>query len=147
MKVADILRIKGDAVQTALSWNTVAEAATRLAGPPAIGALVVCDDGKRERVDGIVSERDMVRRLATDGAGLLDLTVADVMTRHVITCAPQDSLTDVMTQMNRWRHRHLPVVDHGRLCGMISIGDVVKQRLAEMSTETGVLRDIYLASH
>ncbi|WP_226361988.1 CBS domain-containing protein [Pseudonocardia sp. ICBG1142] len=118
MKVSDILRIKGDTVQTVLSWNTIAEAATRLAGPPAIGALVVSDDGRRERVDGIVSERDIVRRLA-----------------------------DAMGLMNRWRHRHLPVVDGGRLVGMISIGDVVKQRLAEMGTEAGVLRDIYLASH
>ncbi len=147
MKVSDILRIKGDTVHTALSWNTIAEAATRLAGPPAIGALVVSDDGRRERVDGIVSERDIVRRLATDGAGLLDLTVADVMTRHVVTCSPEDSLTEAMGLMNRWRHRHRPVVDDGRLVGMISIGDVVKQRLAEMSTEAGVLRDIYLASH
>ena len=147
MKVSDILRIKGDAVHTVLSWNTVEEAATRLAGPPPIGALVVSDDGFRERVDGIVSERDIVRRLATDGVGLMKLTVADIMTRHVITCAPDESITEVMAKMNRWRHRHLPVVDEGRLCGMISIGDVVKQRLAEMSTEAGVLRDIYLASH
>lgn len=147
MKVSDILRIKGGTVQTVLSWNTVGEAAQRLAGPPAIGALVVSDDGFRERVHGIISERDIVRRLSTDGAGLLRLTVADVMTRHVVTCSPEDQLTEVMAQMNRWRHRHLPVVDHGRLCGMISIGDVVKQRLAEMSTEAGVLRDMYLASH
>lgn len=147
MKVSDILRIKGGAVHTVLSWNTVGEAATRLAGPPAIGALVVSDDGFRERVDGIISERDIVRRLATDGDGLTHLSVADVMTRHVITCTPDDSLSDVMESMNRWRHRHLPVVADGRLCGMISIGDVVKQRLAEMSTEAGVLRDIYLASH
>lgn len=147
MKVSDILRIKGDAVHTVLSWNTVGEAAARLAGPPAIGALVVSDDGFRERVDGIVSERDIVRRLATDGAGLTRLTVADVMTRHVITCSPEEPISEVMAKMNRWRHRHLPVVENGRLRGMISIGDVVKQRLAEMSTEAGVLRDIYLASH
>lgn len=130
-----------------LSWSTVGEAATRLAGPPAIGALVVSDDGFRERVDGIISERDLVRRLATDGAALTRLRVADVMTRHVVTCSPDDTLAEVMAQMNRWRHRHLPVVADGRLCGTISIGDVVKQRLAEMRTEAGVLRDIYLASH
>lgn len=147
MKVADILRIKGASVQTVLSWTTVAEAAVRLAGPPAIGALVVCDDGFRERVDGILSERDIVRRLAVDGPRLTTLTVAEVMTRHVITCSPDDPVAEVMASMNRWRHRHLPVVEHGKLCGMISIGDVVKQRLAEMTTETGVLRDIYLASH
>lgn len=147
MKVSDILRAKGGTVHTVLSWNTVGEAATRLAGPPGIGALVVSDDGFRERVDGIISERDIVRRLATDGPGLLTLTVADIMTRHAITCSPDNSIAEVMALMNRWRHRHLPVVENGRLCGMISIGDVVKQRLAEMSTEAGVLRDIYLASH
>ncbi|MBC3192929.1 CBS domain-containing protein [Pseudonocardia sp. C8] len=147
MKVSDILQFKGDSVHTVLSWNTVPEAAARLAGPPAIGALVVSDDGFRERVDGIVSERDIVRRFASDGAGLVKLTVADIMTRHVITCSPDDSIAEVMATMNRWRHRHLPVVENGKLCGLISIGDVVKQRLAEMSTEAGVLRDIYLASH
>ncbi|MFP5021958.1 CBS domain-containing protein [Pseudonocardia phyllosphaerae] len=145
MKVADILRVKGDSVQTVLSYNTVAEAAARLAGPPAIGALVVSDDGNRTSVDGIVTERDLVRHLASDGPGLFNLKVADIMNPHAITCSPEDSLADVMTTMNRWRHRHLPVVEHGRLCGMVSIGDVVKQRLAEMSTQAGVLRDIYLA--
>lgn len=147
MKVSDILRAKGGTVHTVLSWNTVGEAAIRLAGPPGIGALVVSDDGFRERVDGIISERDIVRRLATDGPDLMTLTVADIMTRHAITCSPDNSIAEVMALMNRWRHRHLPVVENGRLCGMISIGDVVKQRLAEMSTEAGVLRDIYLASH
>ncbi|WP_085915363.1 MULTISPECIES: CBS domain-containing protein [Pseudonocardia] len=147
MKVSDILRIKGDSVHTVLSWNTIGEAATRLSGPPAIGALVVSDDGFRERVAGIISERDIVRRFATEGAGLTRLTVADVMTRAVVTCSPDDSIAEVMVLMNRWRHRHLPVVQNGKLCGMVSIGDVVKQRLAEMSTETGVLRDIYIASH
>ncbi|MEQ3554445.1 CBS domain-containing protein [Pseudonocardia nematodicida] len=145
MKVADILRIKGDTVHTVLSWNTLPEAAARLAGPPSLGALVVSDDGFRERVDGIISERDVVRRLATDGAGVMNLTVADVMTRHVVTCAPTDSIEDAMGLMNRWRHRHLPVVEDHKLVGLISIGDVVKRRLAEMQTEAGVLRDIYLS--
>ncbi|MEV1292560.1 CBS domain-containing protein [Pseudonocardia sp. NPDC049635] len=147
MKVSDILRIKGDTVHTVLPWNTIGEAAARLAGPPAIGALVVSDDGFRERIAGIISERDIVRRFATEGAGLTRLTVADVMTRSVVTCSPDDSLVEMMALMNRWRHRHLPVVARGKLCGMVSIGDVVKQRLAEMTTEAGVLRDIYIASH
>lgn len=146
MKVADILKIKGDEVRTVWSQAPVSEAVRRLAGPPSIGALVVSDDG-RGSVDGIISERDLVRRLGTDGAGLLSLTVADVMTHHVVTCTPEDSLDDVMVEMTRRRHRHLPVVRDGRLGGLVSIGDVVLHRLAEMRTEAGVLRDIYLASH
>lgn len=146
MKVADILRIKGDAVTTVQSWCSMAEAVQRLSGPPAIGALVVSDDGRR-RLDGLVSERDVVRRLGTDGPALLERTVGDVMIHHPVTCAPEDTLTEVMATMTRSRHRHLPVVVGGRVVGLVSIGDVVRQRLAEMTTETGVLRDIFLASH
>ncbi|TCK21633.1 CBS domain-containing protein [Pseudonocardia endophytica] len=145
MKVADILRIKGDDVTTVPSWTSMAEAVQLLSGPPAIGALVVSDDG-RGRLDGIVSERDVVRRLAADGPSLLERTVGDVMVHLPESCTPEDTLAEVMATMTRSRHRHLPVVVGGRIRGLISIGDVVRQRLAEMTTETGVLRDIYLAS-
>ncbi|MBW0102343.1 CBS domain-containing protein [Pseudonocardia sp. KRD291] len=146
MKVADILKIKGDAVRTVPSRTPVPEAVRLLAGPPPIGALVVSDDEGRT-VHGIISERDLVRRLGTDGTRLLELTVADVMTRHVVTCTLDNTLDEVMAEMTRRRHRHLPVVRNDRLVGLVSIGDVVRHRLAEMRTETGVLRDIYLASH
>lgn len=146
MKVSDILRIKGDDVQTVNSWTSMAEAVRMLSGPPPIGALVVSDDGRR-RLDGLVSERDVVRRLGTDGPALLERTVGDVMVHHPVTCTPEDSLAEVMATMTRSRHRHLPVVVGGRVRGLVSIGDVVRQRLAEMTTETGVLRDIYIASH
>ncbi len=146
MKVADILKTKGDDVRTVPSWTPVPDAVRLLAGPPPIGALVVSDDGNGG-VHGIISERDLVRRLGTDGARLLELTVAEVMTRHVVTCTMDDTLDAVMAEMTRRRHRHLPVVRNERLCGLVSIGDVVRHRLAEMRTETGVLRDMYLASH
>lgn len=146
MKVADILRIKGDDVRTVQSWCSMAEAVQMLSGPPPIGALVVCDDGKG-RLDGLLSERDVVRRLGTDGPALLGRTVGDVMVHLPETCTPDDTLAEVMARMTRSRHRHLPVVVGGRVRGLVSIGDVVRQRLAEMTTEAGVLRDIYLASH
>lgn len=146
MKVADLLKIKGDKVHVVQSWVTMPEAVRMLTGPPAIGALVVSDDGMG-RLDGIVSERDVVRWLGIDGAALLDRTVGDVMTRRPATCSADDSLTEVMAVMTRSRHRHLPVMENDRVVGVISIGDVVRQRLAEMRTETGVLRDIYIASH
>lgn len=145
MKVSDILRLKGDDVRTVQSWVSMAEAVRLLSGPPPVGALVVSDDG-RGRLDGLVSERDVVRRLGTDGPALLERTVGEVMVHLPVTCRPDDTLAEVMATMTRSRHRHLPVVADGRVRGLVSIGDVVRQRLAEMTTEAGVLRDIYLAS-
>jgi CBS domain-containing protein len=103
-----------------------------------IGALVASDDG--ERVDGIISERDIVRALASRGSGLLSLSVAEVMTRGVITCDPTESVSELMAEMTNRRIRHLPVVQDGRLCGIVSIGDVVKNRLDEIEYEAKSLR-------
>lgn len=144
MKVADILKAKGDTVQTVQSWCSVADAVGRLSGPPPIGALVVSDDG-RGRLDGILTERDVVRRLRDAGTSLLELSVADVMSSHVPTCAPEDTLEHVMQEMTRFRHRHLPVVRGGVVCGLVSIGDVVRHRLSEMQMRADVMRDIYIA--
>jgi len=144
VKVADILRLKGDTVQTVHSWTPMAEAVDRMAGPPPIGALVVCDDG-RGHVDGLITERDLIRGLQAMGATLCQRTVAEVMTRHVPVCSPQDNLTELMKKMTRSRYRHLPVVQSGTLCGLVSIGDVVRHRLQEMQLESDVLRDMYMA--
>lgn len=144
MKVADILRLKGDTVQTVHSWTPVAEAVDRMAGPPSIGALVVCDDG-RGHVDGLITERDLIRGLRTVGAAVCEKTVGEFMTRHTPMCTAQDTLTHLMREMTRSRFRHLPVVQDGVLCGLISIGDVVHHRLQEMQLEADVLRDMYLA--
>ena len=144
MKVADILRAKGSAVTTVGPDTSVVVALHRLK-TGGIGALVVSADG--ERIDGIVSERDVVRGLAERGARILDCTVRDLMTKHVTTCGPDDPLQHVMAEMTRRRVRHLPVVEAEQLRGIISIGDIVKARLEELELETHVLRDAYLARH
>jgi CBS domain-containing protein len=144
MKVADILKIKGDEVHIAYSWTTIAGAIERLAGPPEIGALVVSDDG-RGHIRGIITEREIVRGLHTHGAAMLEQSVAQFMRHTVPTCTPEDTLGQLMVQMTRSRHRHLPVVRDGVVCGLVSIGDVVRHRLGEMQLENDVLRDMYLA--
>ena len=142
MRISDILGEKGIEVHTALPWVSVADATRRLADAE-VGALVVCDAEKRIR--GIVSERDIVRALAKRGSGIMEEPVEAVMTHDVHTCAPQETVARAMTMMTRFRYRHLPVVDHGKLVGMISIGDLVKHRVREMELETGVLRDRVIA--
>jgi CBS domain-containing protein len=106
-----------------------------------VGALVVSDDG--EAVEGTLSERDVVWALSRKGGGALDLRVADCMTRGGPVCAPETLIQDAMAEMTRRRQRHLPVLRDGKLCGLISLGDVVKNRLDELELETNILRDAY----
>ena len=138
MKIEAMLAEKGDRVATVRSDATIASV-VRLLKLERIGALVVSDDGSA--ISGIISERDIVRGLAEHGEALLDMTVAEIMTSAVKTCRPDAKVTDVMTEMTRGRFRHMPVVEGGKLSGIISIGDVVKNRLEELETETHVLRD------
>jgi CBS domain-containing protein len=142
MRITDILGEKGVEVHTALPWISVADAARRLTDAE-VGALVVCDADKKIR--GIVSERDVVRAVVRRGAAALDDQVEAVMTHDVHTIAPQETVARAMALMTRFRYRHLPVVDAGKLVGMISIGDLVKHRVREMELETGVLRDRVIA--
>ncbi len=144
MRVETILEKKGRHVETVAPDASLQLAVHKLTVNN-IGALVVSPDG--QRVEGVISEREVVRGLAKRGAGLLDATVASAMSRGVPVCSPHDLLTAVMGQMTRTRNRHLPVVDKGRLCGIVSIGDVVKHRLEEMELEVNVLRDHYIARH
>ena len=146
MKVREILGAKGSRVVTIRSDATLSAAVHRLA-LERIGALVVSDDGVR--VAGILSERDVVAGLARDGADLLATgrRVADLMTRNVVTCGPDDTVKWLMAEMTRRRVRHLPVLDDGRLVGIVSIGDVVKSRLGEVELEATVLREAYIATH
>jgi CBS domain-containing protein len=146
MKVREILEAKGSRVVTIRPDATLSTAVHRLA-LERIGALVVSDDGLR--VAGILSERDIVTGLARDGADLLATGrhVADLMTRNVATCGPDDTVKWLMAEMTRRRVRHLPVVDDGRLVGVVSIGDVVKSRLGEVELEATVLREAYIAAH
>lgn len=102
-----------------------------------IGAVVVSRDG--EAVDGILSERDIVRALATTGPSCLELSVRDLMTPEVVGCRPDDTANSVLEKMTQGRFRHMPVVEDGRMVGVISIGDVVKARLAEIESENTAL--------
>jgi CBS domain-containing protein len=138
MTVKAILAAKGGDVVT-IEPNTKVLAASKLLTERRIGALVVT--GADRRVIGIVSERDIVQRLAADGAATLDLPLTEVMTRKVMTCTPGDTISSVMERMTEGKFRHLPVIDQGRLVGIISIGDVVKHRLQEMEREQSALRD------
>lgn len=137
MNVEMILRGKGRAVATIRPDESVIAALAALRDRN-IGALVVSNNG--ETVDGIISERDLVHGLADHGSALLALSVAAAMTRRVVTCTPTDSVADLMAEMTNRRIRHLPVVDHGRLVGIVSIGDLVKSRLDEIEYEARSLR-------
>jgi len=142
MDVKSILKAKGNNVVTVEPHIPVATA-VHLLKDEGIGAIVVSDNGKR--VLGIVSERDVVMGLATHGEDLLNRRVSEILTKEVVTCQPTDSVKQLMTEMTHQRVRHLPVVENDELCGMVSIGDIVKNRLAEAEMETGVLRDAYIA--
>lgn len=143
MTVDHILRTKGTAVVTAPPDTSLSKAATLLR-EHRIGAIVVSRDGSR--IDGILSERDIVAALARDGAAALDANVATAMTAEVVTCSRRESVQELMSVMTDRRIRHLPVADDtGALAGMISIGDVVKARLAEVEAEAAALRD-YIAT-
>lgn len=142
MNVATILKEKGHDVFTAASSDplmTIAEALAR----KRIGCIVIVD--KKERVAGIVSERDVVRLIADRGGEALADPVSECMTKKVITCEATDSIDKLMSEMTKGRFRHLPVVEDGRLVGLVSIGDVVKQRIAEAEMEAAAMRE-YIAT-
>ncbi|HEX5347915.1 MAG TPA: CBS domain-containing protein [Pseudonocardiaceae bacterium] len=145
MKVEEILKSKGRSVEIIEVDASIAEAVGRLNGPPQIGALVVCDENEQRPLVGTLTERDIIRGLGKYGAKLLTMQVTNVMSRNVPVCSPEDSITRLMHQMTASRYRHLPVVDRGELVGLVSIGDVVKARIADMELETGLLRDLYIA--
>ena len=152
MRIADILRTKGSAVATVTATTTVTGLLAELAVHN-IGAMVVIGTGTggQERSDsgvgallGIVSERDVVRHLREHGADLLRRPVADIMTAVSVTCHPDDPVDDLAALMTNNRVRHVPVLDQGRLTGIVSIGDVVKIRMEELQAEQQQLRD-YIA--
>jgi CBS domain-containing protein len=136
MRISDILRIKGNDVITVRPDDTVERLVAVLADRR-IGAAVVSRDGRS--IDGIASERDVVRALAQRGPSVLAEPVTAVHTAEVRSIDPQASLEELMRLMTEHRIRHLPVVDDGRLCGIVSIGDVVKNRIDELETEHAAL--------
>ncbi|GGL33228.1 CBS domain-containing protein [Phycicoccus endophyticus] len=138
MKIADVVKRKGDAVVTVGPEASVGEL-LGLLSEHGIGAVVVSGDGSA--VDGIVSERDVVRHLHTDGPALLEVPVRQIMTAEVHTCTPEDSLEDMAAQMTDRRIRHVPVVVDGTLAAIVSIGDIVKTRIDVLQAERDQLRD------
>lgn len=142
MTVAAILAKKGSAVKTIFATETVWALAQRLRAE-SVGAMVVRD--KADAIEGIVSERDIARGLAEHGSNLPGMPVSSLMTRGVITCTPGDSLATVARIMTQRRIRHVPVMEGGKLTGLVSIGDVLSHRLDEMQQEVNVLRDYAIA--
>ncbi|MEQ8839588.1 MAG: CBS domain-containing protein [Acidimicrobiales bacterium] len=133
MLISEVLQRKGNAVATIAPGASITEVVTALA-EYGVGALVVSADGNA--VDGIISERDVVRGLATHGGDTMDRTAADLMTREVVTCSQQATIEQLMTEMTERRFRHVPVTEDGRLVGIVSIGDVVNARVRNLETET-----------
>ena len=137
MRIADVLRTKGAAVATITPETSVSGLLTELSLHN-IGAMVVVSaDG----VAGIVSERDVVRKLHEHGVELLRLPVSQIMTTMVATCSPTDTVDHLTALMTTKRVRHIPVVENDRLVGIVSIGDVVKQRIEELESEQRALQD------
>lgn len=138
MRIRDVLQSKGSSsVITIVPDASVRDLLAQLAEHN-IGALVVSDDGATPA--GIVSERDVVRRLGTDPA-VLDLTVSQIMTAEIQVCEPSDKLDDLMGLMTEHRIRHVPVLEDGVLVGLVSIGDAVKMRMGELEFERDQLND------
>ena len=142
MAVAHILRQKGTTVVTVEPEDSVQTIVDMLARHR-IGAVVVVDPAGG--IAGIVSERDVVRAMVGDVAGVVSMTAKDIMTAKVRTCSPTDSEAELMQMMTESRIRHLPVVANGRVTGMISIGDVVKLRIESMEAEADQMKT-YIAS-
>jgi len=137
MTVSTILAEKGKTVITAATTDTIADICDVLA-KNRIGAVVVIDTGGL--IAGIVSERDIVRAISESGTGALTAIISSVMTSTVVTCRQEDAITTVMAHMSDGRFRHVPVVDDDKLIGVISIGDVVKYRIAQAEREAEEMR-------
>ena len=142
MSVRSILKTKGQSnVVTVAPDSSVREAAALL-GEKRIGTVVVSAGGKT--CDGILSERDIVRELGSRGAEVLDLKVSDIMTTEIQTCSMSDDDRSVLNRMTEGRFRHMPVVEDGEMVGLVSLGDVVKDRLNEVRAERDALTDLVM---
>jgi CBS domain-containing protein len=142
VKVENILKAKGSRVETIKPEAPLVLVLHKFAASD-IGALVVSADG--DRILGVISERDIVRGLHKHGERLMHMQARELMSKGVPICSPEDTIRHVMGEMTRTRNRHLPVVSDGKLCGIVSLGDVVKHRLEEMELETNILRESYIA--
>jgi CBS domain-containing protein len=138
MLVSQVLRGKGSEVATTPPDASIKDVLATLAGQ-GVGALVVSSDG--ETIEGIISERDIVRGLAESGAQCLDQFASELMTSEVVTTPPTASTEELMAKMSEGRFRHVPVVDDDKLAGIVSIGDIVKARVSELEAEREQLTD------
>lgn len=142
MNAASILAHKGADVVTADAEDTIEDAA-RVLTSKNIGAVVILDASGMPA--GVLSERDITAAIGRNGAGALAMRIAECMSRDVVICRPTDSLDVLMGRMTNRRIRHLPVAEGGKLLGVVSIGDVVKQKIAEAEAETEAMKT-YIAS-
>ena len=145
MIVRTILKDKASTeIATTVAGQKIGDAA-KLLDQRRIGALVVVDE--QRSLAGILSERDIVRGLSRHGMAVMDMRVGDLMTADVLTCAPDDTIDSLMNTMTSNRIRHLPVLDGGKLAGIITIGDVVKARLEETTMQVDSLREYVMSAH
>ena len=142
MTVASILKGKRTVVHWVSPTLSVGVVAERLRSAD-VGVMIVSSDG--ESLLGVISERDIAHGLAVHGAALPSLKVSDLMARSVITCTPEDDVAEIARIMTMRRIRHIPVMDEGRIAGVVSIGDVLKSRISEIEIEANVLRDLAVA--
>ncbi len=140
MKVSQLLKTKPvNGVLTIKPGDTISKAAEMLS-EHRIGALIVSEDGAQ--IDGILSERDIVREIGKNGVGCMSNCTRDLMTSTVVACSPEDSVVSLMSKMSNGRFRHMPVVENAALVGVVSIGDVVKARIELIERENAALTDM-----
>ncbi|SEK45221.1 CBS domain-containing protein [Roseovarius azorensis] len=142
MLVQQILKSKGDSGVITVTPQTLVSEAAQILAERRIGGVVVSKDG--ETADGIFSERDIVRSLAVRGISCMTERVSELMTRNPVCCTRQDTSDAVLARMTEGRFRHMPVVEDGKLVGIVTIGDVVKARLEELSMEKSALEGMIM---
>ena len=142
MTVAKILNSKGSGVVLTIAPDKLVSDAAAMLSERRIGSLVVSEDGASAL--GILSERDIVREIGRRGHGCLSETVSDMMTKDLVTCERSDKADDVLAKMTAGRFRHMPVVEEGKLVGLITLGDVVKYRLEEVKMEKDALEGMIM---
>lgn len=140
MIVMHILKLKGSAAVETIAPTAPISAAAATLAEKRYGALVVSTDGSS--IAGIISERDIVRALAREAGGCLVMPVSKLMTESVETCAMSDTSNSVLERMSAGRFRHMPVVEDGKMVGLLSIGDVVKARITEIEQENAAMADM-----
>ncbi len=143
MLVQAILKSKATGGVEAVSPTITVADASKILAEKRIGTVVVSEDGG-ETASGILSERDIVRELAASGSGCLAQPVSAYMTRNLVTATQQDTVQDIMTRMTEGRFRHMPVVEDGKLVGIVTLGDVVKAQLAELAMEKDALQGMIM---